>query len=51
MKNSRNQKHISQRLADRTDYRRTLIQRREEIELKIRKVEDDIKTLRGEPHA
>lgn len=33
------------------EYRRTLIQRRMEIDVKITKVEDSIRELKGESHA
>lgn len=48
MKNSRNEKHVIERLKDRWDYRNALIQRREEIEAKIAKVEKQIADLRSQ---
>jgi len=47
MRNSRNHERLKQVLRDRQDYRRALIQKREELELKIKKVEADIEQLRG----
>ncbi len=47
MKNSRNQAHIDERLKDRRDYRATLIEKRNAIDIKISQVEAEIKTLRG----
>jgi len=38
----------AQQLKDRRDYRQTLIQRREDIDTKIAKVEAEIKKLKGE---
>lgn len=45
MKNSRNQKHITERLSDRRAYRAALIQRGTENETKLKKVEAEIREL------
>ena len=47
MKNSRNDKHIQERLKDRRAYRETLIQRREDLERKIARTEQEIRDLNG----
>ena len=46
MKNSRNQKHLTERLKDLQDYRRTLIQRQNDISTKLSKVEQSIKDIK-----
>ena len=48
MKNSRNQKHIDERLKDRRDYRRTLIEKRNSTDVKIQGVEAQIAALTSE---
>lgn len=48
MKNTRNQQHIDETLKDRRDYRQSLIHKREEIEVKITRTEQQIRELKME---
>lgn len=46
MKNSKNRKHIEEKLKDRQAYRQTLIHRQQELEAKIAAVEQEIGALK-----
>jgi len=46
MKNSRNQKHLTERLKDLQAYRQTLIHRQNETGVKLSKVETEIRQLK-----
>ena len=46
MKNSCNHERMAQLLKDRQDYRRALIQKRNDLDTKLKKLEDEIFQLR-----
>jgi hypothetical protein len=47
MRNSRNQRRATELLKDRRDYRARLIQQREDLETKIKRIEAEIRELQG----